>query len=49
MNIDNLNGLPSWKDNSYEGESWKTNPTTEACKALYEKWNEIIVMLNGAL
>lgn len=49
MNIDNLNGLPPWKDNSYEDESWKTNSTTQACKALYEKWNEIIVMLNGAL
>jgi len=49
MNIDSLNGLPPWKDNSNEGESWKTNLTTKACKALYEKWNEIIVMLSGAL
>lgn len=49
MNIDNLDGLPPWKDNADEGESRKTNPTTEACKALYEKWNEIIVMLDGAL
>ncbi|MEJ7676574.1 MAG: hypothetical protein WKG06_01605 [Segetibacter sp.] len=49
MNINNLNGLPPWKDNPDEGENWKTNPTTEACKALYEKWNEIVVMLTGAL
>lgn len=49
MNIDHLNGLPPWKDNFDEGESWKTNPTTEACKALYEKWREIVSMLTGAL
>lgn len=49
MNINNLNGLPPWKDNPDESENWKTNPTTEACKALYQKWNEIIIMLTGAL
>lgn len=49
MNINNLNGLPPWKDNPDEGENWKTNLTTEACKALYKKWNEIIIMLTGAL
>jgi hypothetical protein len=49
MNIDNLNGLPPWKDNPQEGESWKTNITTEACKALYVKWGEIIGMLTAAL
>ncbi len=51
MNINNLNELPEWKDDkkSDEGEGWKTNATTEACKALYEKWNEIVTMLAGAL
>lgn len=52
MNINNLNELPDWKDDDDEdndGEGWKTNATTEACKALYEKWNEILIMLTGAL
>lgn len=49
MNINNLNELPDWKDDRDESESWKTNQTTEACKALYEKWNEILMMLTGAL
>ncbi len=49
MNINNLNGLPPWKDNPDEGENWKTNATTQACKALYQKWSEIIVLLTGAL
>ena len=52
MNINNLNELPDWKDDKDDdegGESWKTNQTTEACKALYEKWNEVLIMLTGAL
>jgi len=49
MNIKNLNGLPKWEDKPDEGENWKTNATTQACKALYQKWNEVIVMLTGAL
>jgi hypothetical protein len=50
MNINNLNGLPDWNDdNDEEGESWKSKATTEACKVLYEKWNEILMMLTGAL
>lgn len=49
MNINNLNGLPPWKDRGDEGESWKPNPTREACKALYEKWSEVVGMLNAAL
>lgn len=52
MNMNNLNELPEWRDDEdegEEGENWKTNPTTIACKALYEKWNEIMIMLTGAL
>jgi len=56
MNLDNLNGLPEWDDERMralnkdeEGEEWKPRPTLEACKALYIKWNEIIIMLQGAI
>ena len=55
MNLDSLNDLPEWDDermrsfNEEEGDEWKPNPTLDACKAMYTKWNEIIIMLNGAL
>jgi len=58
MNLDDLNELPDWDDEymkglgddeEEEGEEWKPNPTLDACKAMYTKWNEIIIMLNGAL
>lgn len=53
MNLNNLNDLPNWDDlddsEDNEGEDWKPNPTRDACKKLYKKWNEIVVMLNGAL
>ncbi|MDB5247401.1 MAG: hypothetical protein JWQ40_1795 [Segetibacter sp.] len=49
MNINNLNELPEWKDDADEGEGWKNNDTLVACKALYEKWNEVMIMLHGAL
>jgi len=57
MNLDDLNDLPEWDDDDEidrlgedtEGEEWKPNPTRDACKALYKKWNEIMTMLNGAL
>ncbi|HWB26643.1 MAG TPA: hypothetical protein VG738_14260 [Chitinophagaceae bacterium] len=56
MNFDGLNDLPDWDDdyikglsNDEEGEDWKPNPTREACKAMYTKWNEVIMMLNGVL
>ncbi len=54
MHIDNLSDLPDWDDDSpplddEEGEEWKPNPTREACKALYQKWKEIMLMLKGAL
>ena len=49
MNINNLNELPEWKDRSEEGEGWKQKPTLQACKILYAKWNEVMIMLHGAL
>jgi len=56
MNLDHLNGLPPWDDehikrlsNEEESDEWQPNPTRDACKAMYLKWNEIIVMINGAL
>ncbi|MCH5688291.1 hypothetical protein LWM68_30945 [Niabella sp. W65] len=54
MHIDNLSDLPDWDDDRLpldddEGEEWKPNPTREACKALYQKWKEIMLMLKGAL
>ncbi|MCY7421402.1 MAG: hypothetical protein LH478_06615 [Chitinophagaceae bacterium] len=53
MNLDNLNDLPEWKDREVDDEddmeAWKPNPTLDACKAMYGKWNEIVGMLNGAL
>jgi len=53
MHIDNLSDLPDWDDDRLplddEGEEWKPNPTREACRALYQKWKEIMLMLKGAL
>lgn len=55
MNLDHLNGLPPWDDehikrlSNEDEENWKPGPTYEACKAMYAKWSEIIMMLNGAL
>ncbi|MCH5597260.1 hypothetical protein [Niabella ginsengisoli] len=53
MRIDNLNDLPDWDDDKFgneeEGEEWKPNPTRDACKALYQKWKEVMMMLNGLL
>jgi hypothetical protein len=51
--LNNLNELPEWDDDDEledkDGEEWKPNPTYDACKVLYKKWNEIMMMLNGAL
>jgi hypothetical protein len=51
----NLNDLPDWDDDYFEqfedkeGEEWKPNATREACKTLYQQWQQIMTMLNGAL
>lgn len=52
MRIDKLNDLPDWDDNRFgrdDDKEWKPNPTRDACKVLYQKWREIVTMLNGAL
>jgi len=54
MRIDKLSDLPDWEDDQFgrkdeEGEEWKPNPTRDACKALYMKWREVVMMLNGVL
>lgn len=35
-------------DEEEEGESWKPNPTRDACKAMYEQWNEVVLILKAA-
>lgn len=54
MNYDNLSDLPEWDDEEFrdeeeEGEEWKPNPTRDACKALYQQWQQVMLVLNGAL
>ena len=54
MNYDHLSDLPDWDDDEFkdedeEGEEWKPNPTRDACKALYKQWQQVMIVLNGAL
>lgn len=54
MNYDELSDLPEWDDEDFrdeeeDGEGWKPNLTREACKALYEQWQQVMIVLNGAL
>jgi hypothetical protein len=54
MKFDHLSDLPEWDDEDFrheeeEGESWKPNPTRDACKALYQQWQQVMIVLNGAL
>ncbi len=54
MKFDNLSDLPEWEDEEFrdedeEGEEWKPNPTRDACKALYQQWQQVMIVLNGAL
>jgi hypothetical protein len=53
MNFDHPSDLPEWDDNEFkdeddEGEGWKPNPTKDACKKLYQQWQQVMVVLNGA-
>jgi hypothetical protein len=53
MRIDNLSELPEWDDHEFEdedakAESWKPNPTKLACKAMYQQWNTVLVLLKAA-
>jgi hypothetical protein len=54
MKYDNLSDLPEWDDDEFrngeeEGEHWKPNPTRDACKALYLQWQQVMIVLNGAM
>lgn len=54
MNFDKLSDLPDWEDDNFndddvEGEEWKPNPTRDACKALYQQWQQVMIVLNGVL
>lgn len=54
MNTDNLSDLPEWDDERFsniddDGEAWMPNSTRVACKALYNKWREVVFMLKGLL
>ena len=54
MNLDHLSDLPEWDDDEFkdedeEGEEWKPNPTRDACKVLYKQWQQVMIVLNGAL
>jgi hypothetical protein len=54
MDYDKLSDLPEWDDGDFrdedeEGEEWKPNPTRDACKALYQQWQQVMIVLNGAL
>ena len=53
MRNDDFHELPPWEDDEFdndeEGESWKPKPTREACKAMYEQWNEVMTVLRAGL
>lgn len=54
MRNDDFHELPPWDDDEFdddenEGESWKPNPTKEACKAMYAQWNEVMTVLRAGL
>ena len=54
MDYDKLSDLPEWDDDDFrdeeeEGGEWKANPTRDACKALYQQWQQVMIVLNGAL
>lgn len=54
MDFDKLSRMPEWDDDDFrdedeEGEEWKPNPTRDACKSLYQQWQQVMVLLNGAL
>ena len=54
MDLNKFTDLPDWDDDDFhteedEGEEWKPNPTREACKTLYAKWQEVVFLLKGIL
>lgn len=54
MDFDHISNTPEWDDDDFrdeddEGEEWKPNPTRDACKELYKQWQQVMIVLNGAL
>ena len=54
MRIDNLTELPEWDDDEFltegdESEEWKPNPTRTLCKAMYQQWNNVMLVLKATL
>ena len=54
MAFDKISGLPEWNDDDFhdrdeEGEQWKPNPTRDACKEMYQQWQQVMTVLKGAL
>ncbi len=53
MRNDDFHELPPWDDDDFddeeEGESWKPNPTRDACKAMYAQWNDVMTVLRAAI
>ncbi len=54
MRSDELSDLPDWDDEDdndlgKEGEEWKLKETRDACKELYQQWQQVMLLLNGAL
>lgn len=44
--------MPPWDDDDFnddEGDEWKQNATLAACKELYNRWQQVTIMLNGAM
>ena len=53
MKPDDLNELPDWDDDDFDdedndGEGWKSKPTRDACKAMYQQWNTVMTVLKAA-
>ncbi|MBK8521022.1 MAG: hypothetical protein WAT20_06190 [Ferruginibacter sp.] len=53
MKDDDLNDLPKWDDHEFddedeEGEGWKPNETKAACKAMYQQWGTVMIVLKAA-
>jgi hypothetical protein len=48
-----FNGLPPWNkrddDPSNDEEKWKVHPSRATTKALYNKWDEVVMMLRGIM
>jgi hypothetical protein len=51
MNLNKLSHLPEWDDLGFrqEEEEWKPNPTSDACRAMYKQWQQVMIVLTGAM